>query len=100
MSEKDINKVIIVGTLEKDANISTTNNGKIIANLSVITDESYHNGETKVERYERHKVTAWGKQAEFCGSLKKGDRVYIEGKNQTRKNENNFITEVIVTRIE
>jgi single-strand DNA-binding protein len=96
----NINKVIIVGKLNKDPNISETANGKKVANLLVITDESYINIEkVKVEKYERHNVVAWGRQAEFCKKLKKNDKLYIEGKNQTRRTDSSIVTEIVATLI-
>ena len=95
------NLVIIIGKLQKDANIGTTANEKIVANLEVITDESYTTNDNKtIEKYERHKIVAWGKQAEFCRSLKKDDNVYIEGKNQTRKTEDGFVSEIVAKEIQ
>jgi len=101
IDSKSINKAFIVGNLEKDPNIGQTANNKIIANLSVITDESYINNEdVKVEKYEKHRVVAWGKQAEYCKKLKKGQKVYIEGKNQSRKTENGIVGEIVATKIQ
>ena len=100
MSELNINKIIIAGKLEKEPNIGKTNNGKKVANLVVITDESYQNGEgIKVEKVEKHKVVAWGKQATFCENLKKDDQVIVEGKNQTRRTESGVLTEIVATTI-
>ena len=97
----NINKVIIVGKLDKDPNIGETNNGKTVANLLVVTDESYTNKEkVKVEKYERHKIVAWGRQAELCKNFKKGDKVYIEGKNQTRRTDSSIVTEIVATLVQ
>jgi single-strand DNA-binding protein len=94
----DINKTILVGKLDRNPNIGVTNNGKTVANLLVVTDDSYTNNEgTKIEKYEKHKIVAWGRQAEICKTLKKDDEVTIEGKNQTRKTETNNITEIVAT---
>jgi len=95
------NLVIVIGKLQKDANIGKTVNEKIVANLEVITDESYTTNDNKtIEKYERHKIVAWGKQAEFCKELKKDQLVYIEGKNQTRKTEEGFVSEVVAKEIQ
>jgi single-strand DNA-binding protein len=97
----NVNKVILVGILEKDANVGTTAGGKPVGNLSVITDESYTNNDgVKIEKTEKHKIVAWGKQAEYCRNLKKGRNVYIEGKNQTRKTDDGFVNEVVATSIQ
>jgi single-strand DNA-binding protein len=95
------NLVIVMGKLQKDANIGETANGKIVANLEVITDESYITNDNKtIEKYEKHKIVAWGKQAEFCKELKKDQVVYIEGKNHTRKTEEGFISEIVAKEIQ
>lgn len=100
-SEINVNKVILIGTLERDVNIGTTANNKTVANLVIVTDESYVNNDgVRVEKSERHKVVAWGKQATYCSNLKKGQKVYIEGKNQTRKTEEGPINEVVAISIQ
>jgi single-strand DNA-binding protein len=97
----NINKVIIIGKLQKDANIGLTSNKKIVANLEVVTDESYLTNEgVKVEKNEVHKIVAWGKQAEYCRELKKDTQVYIEGKNQTRKTNDGFVSEIVAKEIQ
>ena len=101
MGKLNVNKVIIVGTLERDPNIGQTKNDKKVANLLVVTDESYTNNEKVIiEKYEKHKIVAWGRQAENCQNFKKGDKVYIEGKNQTRRTESSVITEVVATLVQ
>ena len=82
-----LNKVQLIGRLGQDPKISYTTNGTAVANVSLATDESYKGQDgQKVTRTEWHKVVLWGKPAEFAGKyLAKGRLVYIEGKNQTRK---------------
>lgn len=100
----NVNKVILVGKLLKDPNISTTTNNKSVANIIVVTDESYFNDSKLVSKFEQHKIVAWGKQAEFCKQLKKDDSVYIEGKNQTRKRVENevisYVSEIVAKDIQ
>jgi single-strand DNA-binding protein len=101
MGNKNVNKVIVVGVLQKDPNIGKTNNDKIVANLEILTDESYTTTDgKKIEKYERHKIVAWGNQAKYCEGLKKGQEVYIEGKNQTRKTEEGFVSEIVAKEIQ
>jgi len=100
VSELNINKTIVAGRLEREPNIGQTNNGKKVANLVVVTDESYLNADgAKVEKFEKHKVVAWGKQAALCEELKKDDYVCVEGKNQTRRTESGVLTEIVATSI-
>ena len=82
-----MNKAIIVGRLGRDPESTYSQAGTAICNLSVATDESYKDQSgNKVEKTEWHKVTAFGKPAEFCGRyLSKGRLVLVEGSLQTDK---------------
>jgi single-strand DNA-binding protein len=84
-----VNKVILIGNLGKDPEVRTTQSGGKIANLSVATSESWNDkqsGERK-EKTEWHRVTVFndrlvGVIEQYCH---KGDKLYLEGKLQTRK---------------
>ena len=82
-----LNKVIIIGRTGKDPEIRYTQSGQAVATLSVATDESYKDQSgQRVEKTEWHKVVVWGKQADFVANyLGKGRLVYLEGKIETRK---------------
>jgi single-strand DNA-binding protein len=83
-----VNKVIIVGNLGNDPEIRQSNSGAAIANISVATSDSWKDKNTgeRQERTEWHKVTLFNRLGEVAGEyLKKGSKVYIEGKLQTRK---------------
>ena len=83
-----VNKCIIIGNLGKDPEMRYTQDGKAIANLTVATSESWKDKATgeKREKVEWHKVTFFDKLAEIVGQyLKKGSKIYLEGKLQTRK---------------
>jgi single-strand DNA-binding protein len=81
-----------------------TSNGNAVANFSIATNEEWKDKNTgqKQERAEFHKVVIFGKIAEVAGQyLKKGSKVYIEGKLQTRKwqgqdGQDRYTTEVVV----
>ncbi|MCB0384056.1 MAG: single-stranded DNA-binding protein [Bdellovibrionales bacterium] len=101
---RGINKVILVGNLGNDPEIRYTANGGAVATLSLATSEQWKDrqtGETK-EKTEWHRVVIFGKLAEVAGQyLKKGSQVYIEGKLQTRKwqdqsGQDRYTTEVMV----
>ena len=82
-----INKVILIGNLGVDPEIRRTQNGTQVATFNLATTERWRgqNGQTQ-EQTEWHRIVAWAKLAEICGEyLHKGSRVYIEGKLQTRK---------------
>lgn len=86
---KGINKAIIVGTLGKDPEILTG-----ITKFSVATSESWlDKNSVKQEKTEWHNCVAFGKLAEIAGKyLKKGSKVYIEGKIETNKWEKDGVT--------
>jgi single-strand DNA-binding protein len=100
---RGINKVILVGNLGKDPEIKYTASGGAIANLTIATSESWNDKQTgeKVEKTEWHRVVAFQRLAEIMGEyLKKGSQVYIEGKLQTRKwqdqsGQDRYTTEVV-----
>jgi single-strand DNA-binding protein len=84
---KGINKVILIGNLGNDPDVKVTPN-TTFANLSIATDESYKDKTTgqMVPKTEWHRVVFSGKVAEICQLyLKKGSKVFIEGRLQTRK---------------
>jgi single-strand DNA-binding protein len=82
-----VNRVTLIGNLGRDPEIRTLENGVMVANFSIATDESYKgNDGTWVERTEWHDVVAWRALAERAQrTLKKGMMVFVEGKLQTRK---------------
>lgn len=82
-----INKVILIGNLGADPEIRYTQTGAAVATFTLATTERWRgqDGQTQ-EQTEWHRIVAWAKLAEICGEyLHKGSRVYIEGKLQTRK---------------
>ena len=100
-----INKVILVGNLGAKPEIKYASNGNAISNLSIATSESWTDKNTgqKQERTEWHRVSLFGKVAEIAGQyLDKGSKVYVEGKLQTRKwqdqsGQDRYTTEVVIS---
>lgn len=83
-----VNKVIIVGNLGNDPEVRYAQSGAAIANISVATSDSWKDKTTgeKQERTEWHRIVMFNRLGEIAGEyLKKGSKVYIEGKLQTRK---------------
>lgn len=103
MASRGVNKVILVGNLGDDPSVRYTPNGNAVANLSLATSESWkdQSGEVK-ERTEWHRLTMYRRLAEIAGEyLKKGSQIYVEGKLQTRKwqdqqGQDRYTTEIIV----
>ena len=102
---RGVNKVILVGTLGADPDIKYAANGNAIANLSVATSEEWtdKNSGQKQQKTEWHRVVIFGKLAEIAGNyLRKGGQVYLEGKLQTRKwqdqsGQDRYTTEVVLS---
>ena len=86
MAGKSLNKVQLIGNLGKDPELSYTPSGVAVAKFSVATGERWKDQDGNFqERTEWHNIVAWRKLAEICGQyLKKGSKVYLEGKLQTR----------------
>ena len=101
---KGINKVIIVGNLGQDPEVRFMPNGGAVANFTVATSETWKDkqaGEQK-EKTEWHRIVMYQRLAEIAGEyLKKGSKVYLEGRLQTRKWQNQqgadqYTTEIVV----
>ena len=100
---KSVNKVILIGNLGKDPEVKYTPQGTAVAKLTIATNERYKDksGEWQ-DRTEWHNVVLWQRLAEIAGEyLKKGGKVYIEGRLQTRSwddkqtNQKKYMTEVV-----
>jgi single-strand DNA-binding protein len=97
-----VNKVILIGNLGKDPETRYTQNGTAVTNFTIATSESWTKDGKKEEKTEWHNIVGFAKVAEICGEyLSKGSKVYIEGKLQTRKWEDNdgntrYTTEVVI----
>ncbi|MDH5325204.1 MAG: single-stranded DNA-binding protein [Gammaproteobacteria bacterium] len=104
---RGINKVILIGNLGNDPEVKYMPSGEAVTNISVATSESWKdkNGE-QVERTEWHRVVFFRRLAEIAGEyLKKGSKVYIEGKLQTRKwqdqsGQDRYTTEIVANEMQ
>jgi single-strand DNA-binding protein len=103
MAGKSVNKVILIGNLGKDPEIKYTPQGTPVAKLTLATNERYKDksGEWQ-DRTEWHNIVLWQRLAEIAGEyLKKGGKVYIEGRLQTRSwddkqtNQKRYMTEIV-----
>ncbi len=100
---RSLNKVMLIGNLGKDPELRYTTSGVAVATFSIATSESWkdQDGNTQ-ERTEWHNIVAWRKLAEICGEwLRKGKKVYIEGRLQTRSYDDKntgakkYVTEIV-----
>ena len=97
----DLNKCMFIGRLGKDPEIRYVASGDAVAGFSIATGESWKDKQgQKQERTEWVNCTAFGKLAEIVGEyLRKGSKVYIEGKMKTEKYTDNNGVEKYSTKI-
>lgn len=84
---RDLNKVMLIGRLGRDPEMRYTSSGRPVTTFSVAASRSWRtaDGERRSET-EWFNIVAWGGLAEICNDfLEKGQRVYIEGRLQTRR---------------
>ena len=98
----NLNKAMIIGNITRDPEVRTTTNGISVTSFGVATNFSWTDSSgQRQEKAEFHNVVAWRKLAEICGQyLRKGSKVYIEGRLQTRSwddqsGNKRYITEIV-----
>lgn len=100
-----INKVILIGNVGGEVKVHRFDNNNLIGRLSIATSESYVTKDTneRVEQTEWHNLVVRNKLAEiFEKYVKKGDKIYVEGKLKTRKwqdqsGQERYMTEIVVS---
>ena len=102
-----LNKVMLIGHLGKDPELKYGSSGNPVCTMTLATDEGYTDKDgNKVDRVEWHRIVAYQRLAETCGQyLQKGRLVYVEGKLQTRKwqdqnGQDRYTTEVVAQRVQ
>lgn len=105
---KGVNKVILIGNVGRDPEVRYMPNGNAVANLTLATSESWkdkNSGETQ-ERTEWHRVVFFRRLGEIVGEyVKKGSKIYVEGRLQTRKwqgqdGQDRYTTEIIADQMQ
>lgn len=101
-----INKVILVGNLGADPETKSLTNGDAVTNVTIATSETWKDKQTgeKREKTEWHRVVFFRRLGEIAGDyLKKGSKVYIEGKLQTRQwekdGQKHYTTEIVASEL-
>lgn len=105
---RGINKVILIGNLGTDPEVRYMPTGGAVANLTIATSESWTDKTTneKKENTEWHRVVIYQRLAEIAGEyLRKGSKVYIEGRLRTRKWQDQqgverYTTEIIANELQ
>ncbi|KPK40122.1 MAG: single-stranded DNA-binding protein [Gammaproteobacteria bacterium SG8_47] len=105
---RGVNKVILIGNLGADPEVRYMPSGGAVANVRLATSEQWKDkqtGETQ-ERTEWHRVVFYGRLAEIAGEyLRKGSKIYAEGRLQTRKWQDNqgmdrYTTEIVANEMQ
>jgi len=102
-----LNRVDIIGNLTRDPEVRFTGNQQAVASFSVATNRRYkdNQGAWQDAPAEYHEIVVWGNLAERCQQLlKKGDRIFISGRSQTRSwetpdGQKRYKTEVVADNI-
>ena len=105
MAGKSLNKVQLIGNLGKDPEVKYTPSGTPVAKITLATNERFKDKDGQwQDRTEWHNVVLWQRLAEIAGEyLKKGGKVYIEGRLQTHSwedkqtNQKKYMTEVVAS---
>lgn len=103
MATRSLNKACLIGNLGKDPELRYTSSGVAVATFTVATNESWKDPEGNLqERTQWHNIVAWRKLAEICGEyLKKGSKLYLEGRLQYRTYDDKngvkrYVTEIVL----
>lgn len=105
---RGVNKVILVGNLGQDPEVKYMPSGQAVCNVSIATTDSWNDKSTgeKQERTEWHRVVFFRRLAEIVGEyLNKGSQVYVEGRLQTRKwqdqsGADRYTTEIVANEMQ
>lgn len=90
---RSINKIILVGHIGRDPDVQTTAAGTKVAHVSLATSRRFPRDGGMEERTEWHRLTLWDRLAQIAEDyVRKGDRVYIEGRMEYDSFERNGVT--------
>ena len=107
MASRGVNKVIIIGNLGDEPKVTNMQDGSVIVNFNVATSDSWIDKATgnRQERTEWHRIVAFRRLADIVAKyLRKGAKVYVEGKLQTRSWKDNtgadrYSTEIVANEL-
>lgn len=107
MASRGVNKVILIGNLGAEPEVRAAANGTVITNLRVATSEAWKDQQGQLqERTEWHRVVMFGRTAEIARDyLRKGSKIFLEGRLQTRKwqdkeGRDQYTTEVVANELQ
>lgn len=108
MAQRGVNKVILVGNCGQDPEMKHLPSGGAVTNVSIATSETWKDKQTGApqERTEWHRVVFFNRLAEIVGEyVKKGSKIYVEGRLQTRKwqdqnGQDRYSTEIVANEMQ
>ena len=108
MAKGTLNKVMLIGNLGKDPEMRYMPNGQAVATITIATSETWKDKASGAaqEKTEWHRIVMFRRLAEIAGEyLKKGAKIYIEGRLQTRKwqdkqGQDRYITEIVANEMQ
>jgi len=108
MASRGVNKVILIGNLGRDPDVRYMPSGAAVTNVTLATSDQWRDKQTgeQQERTEWHRVVFFGKLGEIAGEyLRKGSKVYVEGRLQTRKwqgqdGQDRYTTEIVANEMQ
>jgi single-strand DNA-binding protein len=102
-----LNKCMIIGNLGRDPEMRYTPSGQAVTQFTVAVNRNYKDAQgERQEETEWFRIVAWGQQAEFSAEyLRKGNKVFIEGRLQTRQwegqdGQKRYTTELVANTIQ
>lgn len=102
---RSVNMLVLVGNVGNDPEVRSTTGGTRVATLSLATTAQWGKGEEKHEKTEWHRVILWSGLAEVAEKhIKKGDRLYIQGRVEYRQwqdkdGQTRYSTEVVAEEL-
>lgn len=99
-----INEIKLLGNLARDIELKYTPNGQAVATLVICTNRSIKKGDQWEDVPSFHRVTAWGKTAEWIAKqLQKGDKVYCDGRldyhNYEKNGQKIYVTDIVADNV-
>lgn len=103
---RSLNRVFLIGNVGRDPDVRELNSGQRVANFSLATNERWTDSQgNRQERTEWHRIVVFGRLADLVGRyIRKGRRVWVEGRLQTRQytdrdGQDRYVTEIIAQQI-
>ncbi len=103
---RSLNRVFLIGNVGRDPDVRELNSGQRVANFTLATNEQWTDASgQRQERTEWHRIVVFGRLADMVGRyLRKGRRIWVEGRIQSRQytdqsGQNRYITEIVARNI-